>query len=130
MFVVDFNYNRITGQTFFENWTEIKIPEITLYTHAQGITGLGDDVYVLPIANFFVDPVTDKIVRLNGAKIKIKKVANTFIKLSYEVINFPQSILTAVTSAAKNVVVGIAINKNLNIFSFEAVTQENPSDCC
>ena len=130
IFVVDFIYNRITGLTFFENWTEIKIPEITIYAHAQGISGLGDDTYVLPIANFYLDPVLGKLVQLSGGKVIIKKVANTYIKLSYQAINFPQTVLTVVTSAAENVVVGISINKNLQEFSFEAITQEKSSDCC
>jgi hypothetical protein len=129
-FVVDFNYNRNTGKTFFENWTEIKIPEISIYTHAQGITGLGDGVYVLPIENFYIEPVSGKLLRQSGGKIKIKKVANTFVKLIYEAINFPQSIITIVTSAAENVVVGVSINNNKKEFSFEAITEVNSSNCC
>ena len=129
-FVVDFTYNRITGNTFFENWTEINIPEITVYTHAQGITGLGDDEYVLPIANFFLDPVTSKLAELSGGKIKIKRVGNQFIKQNYQAINFPQTRLTVVTSAAENVVVGISLNNNLKEFSFEAVTPKLPLNCC
>ena len=129
-FVVDFIYNRITGNTFFENWTEFKIPEISIYTHAQGISGLGDDEYVLPIANFYLDPILGNLFRLSGGKIKIKKVDNTYIKFNYQSINFPQSVLTVVTSAAENVVVGVSVNKNEKLFSFEAVTQENSSNCC
>jgi hypothetical protein len=129
-FIVDFTYNRITGQTFFENWTEINIPEISIYTHAQGISGLGDDLYVLPIANFFLDPSSSTLKELSGGKIIIKRVGNQFIKLSYQAINFPQTRLTIVTSAAENVVVGVSLNNNLKEFSFEAISLENHSDCC
>lgn len=125
-YVVDFNYNRKTGKSFFENWTEIKIPEITIYTHAQGISGLGNDTYVLPIANFFLEPNSNRLTKLSGGKIKIKRVGNKFIRLSYEAINFPQTLLSIITSAASNVVVGITINKNLQEFAFEAITQEKP----
>lgn len=131
-YVVDFIYNRITGQTIFENWSEIKIPEISIYTHAQGISGLNgfSDEYILPIANFYLDPIQGKLLQLSGGKIKIKRIGNQFIKLSYQAINFPQTRLTIVTSAAENVVVGVSLNNNLKEFSFEAISLENHSDCC
>ena len=81
-------------------------------------------------SRIFLDPVSGKLLQLSGGKIKIKKVANTYIKLNYQAINFPQSILTIVTSAAENIVVGVSINNNNKAFSFEAVSVEDPLSCC
>ena len=120
-FVVDFIYNRCTGLKHFENWTEIKIHEITILTHAQGISGLDENTYVLPIANFYLD-INDKIIELSGGKIIIKreKGKGKFILINYESINFPQSKFTIITSAAKNCVV---VDSNKETFTFEAITK-------
>lgn len=120
-FVVDVLYNKLTGETLFENWTEIKIPGISIYTHAQGITGLDHCNYILPIANFYVD--NTKLVEYSGAKVEIKRFQNTFILVNYEPINYPKSNLTIVTSAAKNAVVGVFVNENNESLPFQAITQ-------
>ena len=125
IFVVDFYYNRYTNKMYFENWTELKIPEITLYTHAQGISGLSEDVYVLPIANFYLESPNDiTLSTMSGGKMQIKRVNGTFIVVKYDSINFPQAKLTIVTSAAENAVVGVGINSSNTAFSFEAITKK------
>ena len=122
-FVVDFYYNRVTGLFDFEGWTEIKLPGITLFSHAQGISGLGPDLYVLPIANFYINPTTpDTLTEYTGGKIHVRRVTGTFVLVDYETINFPQATITSVTSAAKNVVVGICANTGGDVFSYQAVT--------
>lgn len=124
IFVVDFLYDRKTNTKLFINWTEIKLPEITLFTHAQGITGLNDNTYILPIANFYLDPNNDnKLIEIDGAKIKIKREHNHFITVDYEQIKYPNSILSIITSAAENSVVGVAITDNNEIISFQAETK-------
>lgn len=125
-FVVDLLYNKLTGEIFFENWTEIKIPcsaGTNIYTHAQGITGLDNCNYILPIANYYKDPSNINLIEFSGGKVEIKRFLNTFILVNYEPINYPNSNLTIVTSAAKNSVVGIFVNTNDEEFPFQAVTQ-------
>ena len=123
-FVVDLLYNKLTGETLFLNWTEIAIPGISIYTHAQGITGLDNCNYILPIANFFIDPIDNtKLTEFSGGKVEIKRFLNTFIVVNYEAINFPNSNLTIVTSAAENSVVGVYVNTNNETLPFQAITQ-------
>jgi hypothetical protein len=121
-FVVDFFYNKFTGEVHFENWTEITIPGESIITHAQGITKLENGNYILPIANFYLDQLSSEIIQFSGAKIEIKRENNYFILVNYESINYPQSLITIVTSAAENSVVGVYIDKNNQTSSFQAVT--------
>jgi len=123
-FVVDFLYNCKTGTYSFKNWTEIKIPGISIYTHAQGITKISKCEYILPIANYKIDLINpDKFSKLSGGKIRIKRTKNGFKLVSYQSISFPQSLLTVLTSAAGKSVCGIFINNNNNSSSFQAITQ-------
>ena len=121
-FVVDLFYNKLTGETFFENWTEINIPDISIYTHAQGITRLDNGNYILPIANFFIDPNNNQLTQFSGVTVEIKREKDCFILVNYESINYPKSLITIVTSAAKNSVVGIFVDENNQALSFQAVT--------
>ena len=122
-FVVDFLYNCKTGTYSFKNWTELKIPGISILTHAQGITKVSKCEYILPIANYRIESVNpDKFAELSGGKIRIRRNKNGFKLVSYQSISFPQSLLTAVTSAAKDAVVGIFENSTNNISSFQAIT--------
>ena len=124
-FVVDFYYNRNNGLMYFENWTELQIPGITLLTHAQGISGLDNNSYVLPIAAYNIDPTNnDNILKAVGGKMKIKRVMNKFIIVNYSTINFPQSLLTIVTSAAGNSVTGTFVSSNNDAYGFQAITDE------
>jgi hypothetical protein len=122
-FVVDLFYNKLTGETYFENWTEINIPGISILTHAQGITRLENNNYILPIANFYLDPISSELIQLSGATVEIKRENNCFILVNYESINYPQSLLTIVTSAAQNSVVGVFVDTNKQALSFQAVTR-------
>ena len=122
-FVVDFLYNCKTGTYSFKNWTELKIPGISILTHAQGITKVSKCEYILPIANYRIESVNpDKFAELSGGKIRIRRNKNGFKLVSYQSISFPQSLLTVVTSAAKDAVVGIFENSTNNISSFQAIT--------
>jgi len=121
-FVVDLFYNKFTGEIHFENWTEISIPGVSIITHAQGITKLENGNYILPIANFYLDPLSSEIIQFSGAKIEIKRENNYFMLVNYESINYPQSLITIVTSAAENSVVGVYIDENNQQLSFQAVT--------
>ena len=122
-FVVDLIYNKLTGETQFENWTEIKIPGISILTHAQGITGLDNGNYILPIANFYLDPNSNELAQFSGAKIEIKREKDCFVLVNYESINFPHSLISIVTSAAQNAVVGVFVNTNNQTLSFQAITE-------
>lgn len=129
IFVVDFYYNKITGDMQFVGWSQINIPGITLFTHAQGISGLSSDEYVLPVANYTLDPLdSNKIVKLSGGKIHVRRVIGVFILVEYETILFPQSNFCIVTSAAKDCVVGVCKNMGMDAFSFSAETIENKCD--
>ena len=120
-FVVDFIYDTITEQGYFKNWTEIKIPGVSIYTHAQGITGLDSSNYILPVANYYIDPENNKkLTEISGGKIYIKRKDNNFILRNYESINFPQSKISIVTSAAEESVVGVFINNNKQGSAFQA----------
>lgn len=122
-FVVDFLYNCKTGTYSFKNWTELKIPGISILTHAQGITKVAKCEYILPIANYKIDLLNpDKFAELSGGKIRIRRNKNGFKLVNYQSISFPQSLLTIVTSAAKDAVVGIFENSTNNISSFQAIT--------
>lgn len=123
-FVVDLYYNKVTGETYFENWTEINIPGISIITHAQGITRLDNGNYILPIANFYLDlNNNNQLTQFSGAKVEIKREKNCFNLVNYESINYPQALLTIVTSAAQNSVVGVFVDENKQALSFQAVTQ-------
>jgi hypothetical protein len=122
-FVVDLIYNKLTGETQFKNWTEIKIPGISILTHAQGITGLDNGNYILPIANFYLDPNSNELAQFSGAKIEIKREKDCFVLVNYESINFPESLITIVTSAAQNAVVGVSVNTNNQVLSFQAINE-------
>jgi len=122
-FVVDLLYNKLTGETHFENWTEINIPGINILTHAQGITGLDNGNYILPIVNFYLDPLSNELAKFSGAKIEIKRENNSFVLVDYESINYPNSLISIITSAAQNSVVGVSVNSNYETLSFQAVTK-------
>jgi len=121
-FVVDLFYNKLTGETLFKNWTEIQILPISLYNHAQGITGLDNGNYILPIANFIFDTNIRNLTQFSGGKVEIKRCENTFVTVKYEPIHYPNSDLTIVTSAAKNSVVGVFVNTNEESLPFQAIT--------
>jgi len=122
-FVVDFLYNIKTGTYVFKNWTELKIPGISIYTHAQGITKVNKYEYILPIANYYINLLNpSKFAELSGGKIRIQRTKDGFKLLSYQSINFPQSLITVVTSAAKDAVVGVFVNNNNNSGAFQAIT--------
>ena len=122
-FVVDFLYNCKTGTYSFKNWTELKIPGISILTHAQGITKVAKCEYILPIANYQIDLLNpDKFAELSGGKIRIQRTKNGFKLVSYQSISFPQSLLTVLTSAANEAVVGIFENNTNNISAFQAIT--------
>lgn len=71
-----------------------------------------------------MDLNSKKLTELSGGTIKIKREHNCFISFDYEQIIFPESILSIITSAAKNCVSGFAINKNKELLSFQAITIE------
>jgi hypothetical protein len=121
-FVVDLLYNKLTGETQFENWTEIKIPGINILTHAQGITGLDNGHYILPIVNFYLHPLSNELAKFSGAKIEIKRENNGFVFFDYESINYPDSLISIVTSAAQNSVVGVSLDSDYETLSFQAVS--------
>jgi hypothetical protein len=122
IFVVDFLYNRCNGKMDFVNWTEIKTPGIPILAHAQGISGLSEDHYVLPTINFVIDPVDNtKLIKYGGERIVIERKHNKFVPVSFQSINYPESKLTIPTSAASNVIVGEGIDTNNSTFAFEAV---------
>lgn len=119
-FVVDLQYNKYTGEIIFENWTELTLPEKNILSHAQGITGLKNGHYALPLAIFYLDQKSNKIIKKSGARIEIKRENNKFVLVECLSVNFPESILTIVTSAAQNSVVGVSIDKKFKSFSFQA----------
>jgi len=123
-FVVDFLYNIKTGTYSFKNWTEIKIPGISIYTHAQGITKVSNCDYVLPIANYQLDLIgNDKLTDLSGGKIRVRRTKNGFELVNYQSISFPQSVITIVTSAASSeYCVGVFENNNNDVGAFQAIT--------
>ena len=111
------------GTTVFKNWTELIFEGISAYTHAQGITQLDKDNYILPVANYFLDPNnSNKLTLINGGKIEIVRKKTGFDVITYETIKFPQSNLSVVTSAADNNVVGIFESGNLQTAAFQATT--------
>lgn len=123
-FVVDFLYNCKTKTYVFKNWTEIKIPGISIYTHAQGITKVNKYEYILPVANYYIDLLNPgKFAKLSGGKIRIRRTKDGFKLFSYQSINFPQSLLTVVTSAAKDSVCGVFENSNNDAGAFQAITK-------
>jgi len=123
IFVVDLYYNKVTGELHFDGWSQINIPGITLFSHAQGLSGLTPDEYVLPVANYTLDPVDPtKLVQISGGKIQVRRINGVFILVGYETIVFPQSKFCIVTSAAKNAVVGVCVSANDDLFSFTAET--------
>ena len=46
-----------------------------------------------------------------------------FVLVNYESINFPESLITIVTSAAQNAVVGVSVNSNNEVSSFQAINE-------
>lgn len=126
IYVVDFLYNKKSCEMHFENWNEISLQSPTLFSHAQGITGLGNGNYILPTAIFEIDPLDpSKFIQLNGETIQIKKQCDKFIITNNIIYDFPRSSLTFLTSAAKNTVVGFSVNTSGDPeFSFQAVTKE------
>ena len=119
-FVVDFYYNRSTRHQYFENWTKINIPGITLSSHAQGITEIEKDTYILPVTVIYID-ISNNYVPISGGKVTIRKANNKYITINYETINYPQSKLTAITSAANNAVTGMYISQSNEQYAMEAV---------
>jgi formylmethanofuran dehydrogenase subunit D len=118
--MVDFYHNTTTSDCYLDNWTEIKLPDITIYAHAQGITGLNKNTYVLPVANYYIDPNDpDKLLEYSGGKIQVKRINNNFVVDNYESINFPETAVTVVTSAAGNSVVGVYVDNNQQTGAFQ-----------
>ena len=75
-------------------------------------------------SRIIIDPNDNtKLTEFSGGKVEIKRFLNTFIVVNYEPINFPNSNLTIVTSAAENSVVGVFVNTNNEALPFQAVTQ-------
>ena len=76
-----------------------------------------------PIANVYIDPInTENSVEISGGKIHIKRKNNEFIIKKYYSIDYPQSKITIVTSAAGKSVVGIYVNSDMQTSAFQAVS--------
>jgi hypothetical protein len=101
-------------------WTKINIPGITLSSHAQGITEIEKDTYILPVTVIYID-ISNNYVPISGGKVTIRKANNKYITINYETINYPQSKLTAITSAANNAVTGMYISQSNEQYAMEAV---------
>lgn len=117
-YIVDFYYNKISGENYFLNWSTIRVyDEFNLESHIQGISGLNNEKYVCACVNFATDNNNNTF--FNSMTLIIKRMGDKFVLENYVLFEFPSSNFTSNNSVAENVCVGIYINSD-GTFPFQA----------
>ena len=100
-FLVDFFYNKHSGEFYFLNWTEIKIYDsVNIVSHIQGISGLDSDKYVCACNNLLIS--NDSLISVNCMSVIIKRTPNGFVVFDYVIFDYPGSIENITQSVCEN----------------------------
>ena len=120
-YLVDFMYNKLTGEFYFLNWTTIKVyPEgFGIETHLQGISVLNDN-YVCACDNFSaISAKEGNNIQFDTSSLIINRTPDGFKIKDIVNLKYPDSIITSNNSVCENNAVGIYTNSD-GIFPFQA----------